>query len=68
MTRGAVEIAPDPWALEIDLDYDCLHRSNPTCRDFAERYRDGYGEFGCEWVPTACEPVGDGCYRGASST
>jgi len=64
MTRGTVEVPLDPRALEIDLDYDCLHRSNPTCRDFESRYREGYGDFVCDWVPSSCAPAGAGCYRG----
>jgi hypothetical protein len=63
--RGSrVMLAADPYMLEIDHDYDCLHRSNPTCSDFERRYRDNYGDFECEWVPFACTPMGTGCYRG----
>lgn len=53
--------------LEIDHDFDCIHRSNPTCSDFEERYRDNHGDFECEWIPSACAPEGSGCYRAASA-
>jgi hypothetical protein len=40
-----------------------LHRSNPTCRDFEDRYRTNCGDIDCEWVPSTCIAVGCGCYR-----
>jgi hypothetical protein len=62
--RGSdISLPADPTMLEIDLDFDCIHRSNPTCRDFETRYRDNYGDFECEWVPSSCTPEGSGCYR-----
>jgi hypothetical protein len=65
--RGSgISLAADPYMLEIDHDFDCIHRSNPTCSDFEERYRTNYGDFECEWVPSSCTPIGGGCYRSAS--
>ncbi len=62
--RGAaISLSEDPRMLEIDLDFDCLHRSNPTCGDFADRYRTHWGDYACEWVPSACTPIGTGCQR-----
>jgi hypothetical protein len=58
-----ISLPADPTMLEIDQDFDCLHDSNPTCRDFETRYRDNYGDFECEWVPSACAPEGAGCFR-----
>ena len=50
--------------LEVDLDFDCFHESNPLCpgADFEKRYRQNYGDFDCNWVPRACVPIGDDCY------
>ncbi len=67
IVRGAVEIAPDPRAIEVDQDFDCIHRSNPTCSDFESRYQDHYGDFECAWVPPTCVPEGDACYPAASA-
>ena len=62
--RGSgISLPADPRMLEIDHDFDCVHRSNPTCSDFEEKYRRHYGDFECEWTPSACEAVGTGCYR-----
>lgn len=64
--RGSgISLPADPYMLEIDLDFDCVHRSNPTCSDFEQRYRDNHGDFECEWVPSACVAEGGGCYRSA---
>ena len=64
--RGdGISLPADPRMLEIDHDFDCIHRSNPTCSDLEERYRENHGDFECEWVPTACVPEGSGCYRNA---
>jgi hypothetical protein len=64
--RGTgISLPADPRMLEIDQDFNCIHDSNPTCRDFDEKYRVGYGDFECEWVPSACAPSGTGCYRSA---
>ncbi len=59
-------LAAEPLLVEIDQDYNCIHDSNPTCRDFEERYRTHHGDFACDWVPSSCTPVGEGCYRSAS--
>ncbi|MBX3272932.1 MAG: hypothetical protein KF729_21900 [Sandaracinaceae bacterium] len=65
--RGAgISLEADPYMLEIDHDFDCLHDSNPICDDHERRYRDNHGDFECGWVPSACTPAGDGCYRSAS--
>lgn len=62
--RGdGISLPADPFMLEIDHDYDCLHRSNPTCSDFDEKYRENYGDFECEWIPAACTSTAAGCYR-----
>lgn len=67
VSRGEIALPADPHMLEIDQDYNCIHDSNPTCRDFDERYRAHHGDFECEWVPSSCTPIGDGCYRSAAS-
>ncbi len=62
--RGSgISLPSDPRMLEIDLDFDCIHRSNPTCADFEARYRRNWGDFGCEWTPSSCVPTSTGCYR-----
>jgi hypothetical protein len=58
----------DPYALEMDQDYDCVHNSNPAC-DYtfygplcaAETTQTGtliyaakYGDFAPAWKPTGC--------------
>lgn len=63
MRGDGISLPADPFMLEIDHDYDCLHRSNPTCSDFDEKYRDNYGDFMCEWVPEGCTTTASGCYR-----
>ena len=59
-----VDLPADQFTLEIDLDFDCLHQSNPVCpgRDFEQKYIDNYGDFECEWVPLLCAPTQAGCY------
>jgi hypothetical protein len=58
----------DPFALEIDQDYDCTHNSNPSCeytlygafcaplakRTGVEIYGDHYGVIDLTWRPTGC--------------
>ncbi len=63
--RGSgISLPLDPYMLELDQDYDCTHRSNPTCSDFEHRYETNYGDFECDWVPAACVPTAPGgCYR-----
>jgi hypothetical protein len=63
--HGSGSMLPlDPFLLELDQDYNCVHDSNPTCGDFDEDYEQHYGDYGCDWVPSSCTPVGSGCYRG----
>lgn len=53
--RGpGISLPADPLMLEIDHDYDCFHRSNPTCRDFAARYVEHYGDYGAGFRPPGC--------------
>jgi hypothetical protein len=64
--RGSsVDLSADPYMLEIDLDFNCWHLSNPLCpgKDFTKRYVDNYGDFACDWVPRGCTPATNGCYR-----
>jgi hypothetical protein len=64
--RGAgISLDVDPEMLEIDHDYNCIHDSNPTCRDFEDRYRTHYGDFECDWIPSSCTSTDTGCYRSA---
>jgi len=58
----------DPYALEMDQDYDCVHHSNPTCAyrfygraclprrrsEGVEIYTRDYGDFEPEWKPSGC--------------
>jgi hypothetical protein len=58
----------DPYALEIDHDYDCAHNSNPDCSYVfygpvctpaaseagTTLYSDKYGDFGATWRPSGC--------------
>lgn len=62
-TRGTATLPADPFMLEVDQDYNCVHDSNPTCRDFEDRYRTNHGDFVCDWIPSACTATGTGCYR-----
>lgn len=63
--RGSgVSLPADPRMLEMDLDFNCVHDSNPTCGDFASRYTRNHGDFACGYVPTGCTAEGDGCFRG----
>ncbi len=62
--RGSgVSLPADPRMLEMDLDFNCVHDSNPTCGDFVSRYVRNYGDFACGYVPTGCAALGDGCFR-----
>jgi hypothetical protein len=66
--RGdGISLPTDPRMLEIDHDFDCVHRSNPTCSDFEDRYRESHGDYECDWVPSACTPEGTGCHRSAAA-
>jgi len=58
----------DPYAVEMDQDYDCVHNSNPLCTYvtygpdcFPETslegtavYTKSYGSFDPSWVPSGC--------------
>jgi hypothetical protein len=58
----------DPYALEMDQDYDCVHSSNPLCSYITygklcfpmtsalgtEIYQSNYGDFDPGWMPTGC--------------
>jgi hypothetical protein len=58
----------DPYAIEMDQDYDCVHNSNPICSYVTygplclpmasalgtDIYQTSYGSFGAGWKPTGC--------------
>ena len=58
----------DPYALEMDQDYDCVHHSNPSCaytfygraclprrrRGGLDIYTRDYGDVESDWKPTGC--------------
>jgi len=58
----------DPYALEMDQDYDCTHNSNPACSytfygslcapetslPGTQLYSQKYGDFDAAYVPTGC--------------
>jgi hypothetical protein len=58
----------DPYALEMDQDYDCVHNSNPLCSYTTygkfclpqstmlgvDVYTKSYGSYGAGYVPTGC--------------
>jgi hypothetical protein len=58
----------DPYAMEMDQDYDCVHNSNPTCdyvfygpgclpetqQEGVQIYTQNYGDIEPGWVPTGC--------------
>jgi hypothetical protein len=55
--RGAgIDLPADPYLLEIDHDFDCLHQSNPICPDrgFDAEYITNYGDYAPTWAPTGC--------------
>lgn len=66
--RLDVEDLVDPYALEMDQDYDCVHSSNPLCEytfygPFClpeptalgfTIFTDGYGPVDAGWRPTGC--------------
>ena len=67
--RLDVEDLVDPFALEMDHDYDCAHNSNPTCEYTfygplcfpqstelgVDIYTDKYGTFDPAFRPAACQ-------------
>jgi hypothetical protein len=58
----------DPYAIEMDQDYDCAHNSNPLCSYTfygpacipetnevgTQIYTDTYGSYGASYVPVSC--------------
>jgi hypothetical protein len=60
----------DPYALEMDQDYDCVHNSNPSCdyvtygaacfpkpsKSGVDIYTESYGSFDPTWKPKGCGP------------
>jgi len=58
----------EPYAMEMDHDYDCTHNSNPSCTYVlygpfcapmtslpgTEIYVASYGDYGPSWTPTGC--------------
>ena len=66
--RLDLEALVDPYALEMDQDYDCIHDSNPLCTYttygplcFPEQTREGvdifalkYGAVDLDWSPEGC--------------
>jgi hypothetical protein len=66
--RADLETLVDPYALEMDQDYDCFHNSNPSCpyilygpacapmtsEDGTVIYTQGYGDFEPAWKPSGC--------------
>ena len=58
----------DPYALEMDHDYDCVHNSNPDCsyvfygpvcapeanQPGTAIYTSNYGDFISSWTPSGC--------------
>jgi len=58
----------DPYALEMDQDYDCPHNSNPDCsytfygtaclpqssQEGIAIYTSNYGDYGAAWKPEGC--------------
>jgi hypothetical protein len=49
--RPGVYGVVDPYAIEIDQDWDLFHHSDPTHGDFSQQYIQDYGDFGPNWVP-----------------
>lgn len=63
-----VETLVDPYALEFDQDYDCIHNSNPICEYITYGpfylpmtsalgtaiYQQKYGDYGAGWKPSGC--------------
>ena len=58
----------DPFALEMDQDYDCVHNSNPACsyvtygplcapeaaEDGVDLFESNYGSVESSWRPSGC--------------
>jgi hypothetical protein len=68
LNRTDLQTLVDPYALEIDQDYDCQHFSNPEClystyvdgcfpqllKKGADLYVASLGDFGPSWRPSGC--------------
>ena len=68
LARQDLETLVDPYALEMDQDYDCVHSSNPLCSYvtygtfcFPEQsmlgtdlFASRYGDFEPNWTPSGC--------------
>jgi hypothetical protein len=68
LNRQDLTTLVDPYAIEMDQDYDCAHNSNPLCSytfygplcvpettEIATQiYTQSYGSFGPNWKPTGC--------------
>jgi hypothetical protein len=66
--RADVTTLVDPYALEMDQDYDCVHNSNPDCTYITygplcapetskvgvDIYMSNYGAFEPTWKPNGC--------------
>lgn len=66
--RPDIMTVVDPYALEMDQDYDCTHNSNPDCSytlygplcapetnlPGTAIYTGNYGDFISSWTPTGC--------------
>lgn len=67
--RLDLEDVVDPWALEVDQDYDCVHASNPLCTytlygplclpkpsaTGVAIYQQTYGDIAADYRPAGCE-------------
>ena len=67
---GRMDLATlvDPYALEMDQDYDCTHNSNPACSYIfygaacapaanepgTQIYTGNYGDYAASYTPTGC--------------
>ena len=68
LNRQDLTTLVDPYALEMDQDYDCAHNSNPLCEYTfygaacipettevgTQIYTDTYGSYGASYVPVSC--------------
>jgi hypothetical protein len=66
--RPDIMTVVDPYALEMDQDYDCTHNSNPDCSYVfygpacapetnlpgTQIYSGNYGDFTSSWSPSGC--------------
>ena len=68
LARTDVMTLVDPYALELDQDYDCAHNSNPLCdyilygplcapaasKSGTDIFTDKYGSIDPTWEPVDC--------------